>query len=236
MSSAQISDHRPSRPLVAGSWIAAFVPLFSLGLLTAVLFAVAAAAARSRSLALSAAGYAVATVIEFVAVKHSDPIFATVLVILMFGATGHAVWVRDRVVGAMTQQASHGEQVAALHPPAPEAAIVTEPVVQAALQRRARRAQARQLLSTDPNLATELAIGRPDLRREFDDGGLVDINNVPESILAQLPGVTTELATQIAAASRVCRLACVEDLVVFAGVPNDLAENMREYLIFRERC
>ncbi|WP_280276172.1 hypothetical protein [Nocardia wallacei] len=237
MSSTRIADHHPSRTLVAGSWIAIFVPLFSLGLMTAVLFAIAAAAARSRTLALSAAGYAVVTAIVFAAIDRSDLIFAIALVILMFGAAGHATWVRHRVVWAITRIAeSHPQHRSALAPAPPETAIAADPAVQAAMQRRTRRQQARRLLSTDPNMATELAIGRPDLPRDFDDGGLVDANNVPEAVLARLPGVTTEMATQIAAASRGHTLTSVEDLVVFADIPFGLAESLREYLIYRERC
>ena len=35
-------------------------------------------------------------------------------------------------------------------------------------------------------LARELRIGRPDLPRQYDDGGLVDVNNVPVGVLAEL--------------------------------------------------
>jgi DNA uptake protein ComE-like DNA-binding protein len=34
-----------------------------------------------------------------------------------------------------------------------------------------------------------LGIGRPDLPRWYDDGGLIDVNQVPASVLAALPGV-----------------------------------------------
>ncbi|MBO0856122.1 MAG: hypothetical protein J2P18_20420 [Nocardia sp.] len=232
MSSEQISDHRPARLLVAGSWIAVFVPVLSIGLLTAFLFVVIAAAARSRSLAWSAAGYTAVTVIAIVGL-HVEPVFWIAIAILILGATGHLVWVRKRVVWAMTSTPAHRQPGAATDLPA--TLMVNDPAVQAALARRALREQARHLMSIDPSLATELAIGRPDLPRRFDDGGLVDINNVPESVLAQLPGVTTELATRIVSASRTCTLQSVEDLIVFAELPNGLAQNLREYVVFRER-
>src|SRR5690606_39982870 len=39
-------------------------------------------------------------------------------------------------------------------------------------------------------LAKRLAIGRPDLPRQFDDGGLIDLNHAPEHVLTSLPGVS----------------------------------------------
>jgi hypothetical protein len=37
-------------------------------------------------------------------------------------------------------------------------------------------------------MAWELRIGRPDLPRVYDDGGLIDVNHVPPQVLATLPG------------------------------------------------
>ena len=46
-------------------------------------------------------------------------------------------------------------------------------------------------------LAKRLGIGRPDLPRQFDDGGLVDLNHAPLPVLMSLPGVTERSARQI---------------------------------------
>jgi hypothetical protein len=43
-------------------------------------------------------------------------------------------------------------------------------------------------------LAAELRIGRPDLPRHFDDGGLIDVNTVPAQVLSRLPGLRPEEA------------------------------------------
>jgi DNA-binding SARP family transcriptional activator len=59
---------------------------------------------------------------------------------------------------------------------------------------RALREQARQFATFDPERARNLGIGRPDLMRAFDDGGLVDVNHVPGQELARLPGLTSEQA------------------------------------------
>jgi len=50
-----------------------------------------------------------------------------------------------------------------------------DPALAAAIACRQRRQQARQLLANDPGLARELRIGRPDLPRDYDDGGLVAV-------------------------------------------------------------
>lgn len=53
-----------------------------------------------------------------------------------------------------------------------------DPAVRAVLDRRQRRHQSREIVSRDPAMAYELGIGRPDVERTYDDGGLVDLNNV----------------------------------------------------------
>jgi DNA-binding SARP family transcriptional activator len=59
------------------------------------------------------------------------------------------------------------------------------------------RDQARHFAMFDPAGARGLGIGRPDLMRDFDDGGLVDVNHVPGHELARLPGVSSEEAHRI---------------------------------------
>ena len=60
---------------------------------------------------------------------------------------------------------------------ASELALIT------ARARMHRRQQARQLAQDNPVLARELAIGRPDVPHDYDDGGLVDVNHVPGDVL-----------------------------------------------------
>ena len=69
-------------------------------------------------------------------------------------------------------------------------------VVKRALARR----EARKLLAEDPALARELGIGRPDLGRGYDDGGLVDLNSAPAPVLASVLGIELALAEAIVAA------------------------------------
>ncbi len=69
-----------------------------------------------------------------------------------------------------------------------------------ALERIGRREHARELLRSDPLISYELRIGRPDLPRDFDDGGLVDINHASAAAIAQLPDLGVELASRIVSA------------------------------------
>jgi len=58
----------------------------------------------------------------------------------------------------------------------------------------------RRVVQANPALARELRIGRPDLPRQYDDGGLVDVNRVPGYVLAASLGLTQqEVANLIAA-------------------------------------
>jgi uncharacterized RDD family membrane protein YckC len=59
------------------------------------------------------------------------------------------------------------------------------------------RDKARRIARRNPRLADEIGIGRPDLRKNFDDGGLIDVNHVPESYLLHLPGINQDLAARI---------------------------------------
>lgn len=59
------------------------------------------------------------------------------------------------------------------------------------------RDQVRHFAMFDPAGASHLGIGRPDLMRGFDDGGLVDVNHVPGHELARLPGLSSEEAHRI---------------------------------------
>jgi len=72
-------------------------------------------------------------------------------------------------------------------------------VMQGARNRIERRNHARHIVQTDPALARELRIGRPDLPREYDDGGLVDVNRVPGAVLAAQLGLTQQEVTNVIA-------------------------------------
>ncbi|MEU8328070.1 BTAD domain-containing putative transcriptional regulator [Micromonospora sp. NPDC048839] len=99
--------------------------------------------------------------------------------------------------------------------------------------RRVRREQARYLLYHYPAARQELHIGRPDLYRTFDDGGLVDVNAVGEPTIAELPGITPGQARQVVM-DRWLRgpFGSMEDLAGRCLLPPVLTDSLRELLIF----
>ncbi|MFI7219198.1 BTAD domain-containing putative transcriptional regulator [Micromonospora maritima] len=100
-------------------------------------------------------------------------------------------------------------------------------------QRRLRREQARYLLHHYPSARRDLRIGRPDLLREFDDGGLVDVNAVPDAVFASLPGLTAEQRRQVAV-DRWLRgpFGSLEQLVARCQLPPAATGALREVLLF----
>jgi hypothetical protein len=64
-------------------------------------------------------------------------------------------------------------------------------------RRRRLRDEARHFAAFDPGHALRLGIGRPDLPRSYDDGGLIDINHVPGHVLARLGGLSSDDAHRI---------------------------------------
>jgi len=97
---------------------------------------------------------------------------------------------------------------------------------------RGLRDQARQFATFDPQRARSLGIGRPDLMRAFDDGGLVDVNHVPGHELARLPGLSSTEAHGIVI-DRLNRgpYAQLEDLVVRGVLPMRTVHRLSSRLI-----
>jgi hypothetical protein len=195
------------------------VPVLSFGYLTGLAFLFAAIWLRSRRLAVAAAVYLTVTVVACALSQGEMNSTVNAALILQAGVnwllgTAHAVVVQRRLFSTTR--------------PAKE-----DPAVVAALARRQRREEARELLDRDPALAAELRIGRPDLPRHFDDGGLIDVNTVPARVLSRLPGLRPEDVERILAARLdPLGLRSVEDLIVTADLPADVAESLREVLVF----
>jgi hypothetical protein len=100
------------------------------------------------------------------------------------------------------------------------------------LELRVKREHAREIAASRPWMARQLHIGRPDLPRVFDDGGLVSVNDVPEWVLAQLPGVTPEQARRIVSDRFTGgALTSVDDLVSRRLLPATSVRTLRDVLI-----
>ena len=104
-----------------------------------------------------------------------------------------------------------------------------DPAIAAALAARERRAEARRLAADDPLLARELRIGRPDLVRTYDDGGLVDLNTAPGPVIARTLGIAPAHAELIVTSRGAAgRFTAVDDVFAWADLPYEVWDQIRD--------
>jgi hypothetical protein len=102
-----------------------------------------------------------------------------------------------------------------------------------AKSRLERRKEARHLVATNPDLARDLKIGRPDLPRDYDDGGLVDVNHVPSDVLSsQLELSSAEVSDVLAARERLGRFTSADELCAYTQLSPDRVDELRDLMIF----
>ncbi|WIY00492.1 hypothetical protein QRX60_41615 [Amycolatopsis mongoliensis] len=106
--------------------------------------------------------------------------------------------------------------------------VVPEPVIAQALAARERRNTARKLAESDPLLARELRIGRPDLARSYDDGGLVDLNSAPAATIAQVCEIPLPAAEDIDLARQEAGFSSIDELLVMVTVPVSAWDRIRD--------
>ncbi|GAA4929905.1 ComEA family DNA-binding protein [Actinoplanes utahensis] len=249
---------RPPVPPVTGWWF--LVPLFTCGFATPLMVLIGGSRLRSRFHQICAAGYlALIFVLCGLASVRDDGaetgflsgLYAFSYLTLWIGGTAHTAVLQTQVRNAFfryaTQQYPPGAGPAPHHPgltyypqtpPAWHQSLRVDPALAAAQWRAARREEARQLQSSQPALASELMIGRPDLPgRQYDDGGLIDVNHVPADLMMRHLSIERPLAEQIVAARELHNgFTAPEELVVFCDglTPNKL-ELFRDRLIFIPR-
>jgi hypothetical protein len=109
-----------------------------------------------------------------------------------------------------------------------------DPQAEQVKQARARRGQARSLWASDPAVARELGIGRPDLARGYDDGGLVDLNTAPARVIASVCGVDHVLADAIVAAPtrRGGVFYGLGEVLIDMAIPSSVEGELRERALF----
>lgn len=169
------------------TYLWALLPLLTFGLATPITIGLAAARLRSKPAMISAAlylgGWAVVFQGAYTYAAKPPPVIDAIMTVswLMtwFGGTTHAFILRRRLFAPRLGEAAN------------------RAAEQAALARRSLRAQARDLAQRDPALARELNIGRPDLPRAYDDGGLVDINHAPVASIQHATGLTASQAMEV---------------------------------------
>jgi DNA uptake protein ComE-like DNA-binding protein len=98
---------------------------------------------------------------------------------------------------------------------------------------RTKREEARALVACDPALARDLLIGRPDLPRQYDDGGLIDMNHAPAGVMTAISGITPDMADHIVhIRNKVVSFSSAEELSVVCDLPPHLTPALVEYAIF----
>lgn len=209
------------------AWLWA-VPIFSCGCLAPASPLAIAVKLKTRSAWLWFGGFATAWVVSWVILgtqpEGSDSALSSLAVALFLltaiGATVYSVVKAQEVhwgpPGGIGPQAP-----GVAHPYDPNSAAVAN--VQAA---RRKRQEAMTIVRRDPQMARDLRIGRPDLPRHFDDGGLVDINSAPLEAFVRGLGLTETQATQVLEARhQLGRFQSSDDLMNFAGL--DLVTHQR---------
>ncbi|MGH4015853.1 MAG: hypothetical protein ACRDSL_18410 [Pseudonocardiaceae bacterium] len=206
------------------------LPLLTFGTATFAVVGYAGWRLRSRWHAAAAAAYFLMFIGFFVGVQFADPgesgivdaIVAPLFLVNWLVGSAHAGWLELQLKFRRS----------AAEPISP-----ADPALLAAQQRLMRRKEARALLTSDPALAAELRIGRPDLGRHYDDGGLVDINHVPAEVIARELGLPRSVVEEIVAQrTRVGGFHSADDLVVYceAITPHQVTV-VRDRLLFTPR-
>ncbi|MEU9016483.1 helix-hairpin-helix domain-containing protein [Actinomadura sp. NPDC048394] len=210
----------PPPPAEPNGVLWAIMPFLTLGFATPVTFLYAAVKRGSWNHGAAAAGYGVGLVAVLAALSSGNILLialGTILLLTLWPAgTAHAFAVRRQVYPREVPRSHHNENA-----------------VEYAKYRRNLRADARAIAADDPALAHELRIGRPDVPRAYDDGGLVDANHAPVEIIAALPGMTEELAERVVAhRDEHGTFVSVEEMAVDCDLPPAIMPQLSEYTIF----
>jgi hypothetical protein len=209
----------PLQWFARGGWYV-FVVVLSLGMLSFVPFLHAATRTRKPLMWLWVALYtaAVVTLFLFTGTGNAGG-FAVGLMII---ASVHSVVLRQQVWPPTAARQ--------LDPHAPAlAGTSTDPAVAAVLAARARREDSRRLAAGDAQMARELRIGRPELPRTYDDGGLVDLNSAPPQVIAHTCEIELATATMITnACAAGITFTTVDDVFSFTDIPYPLWDRVRD--------
>jgi hypothetical protein len=225
-----ITDTARPRRRGLRTWLWASVPVWSLGMLSCVaFFARALSTKRLRDWAVTG-GYLVVTVVALAmstAGENSSNPSATADAV---GTMAGGLLILLMGVGAVHTFLLYRRPPLPLGPPANSnmAALVA---AQAAVQ---RRAEARRIAETDPMLARDLKIGRPDLQRDYDDGGLVDVNHVSADVLVRfLEWTRAEAQAVIDARDGMGGFSSTAELGVYTTISPDRVDAVADLLLFR---
>jgi Helix-hairpin-helix motif len=210
----------PSRGRRLLSVIWAIIPALTLGWGAPFTFTYAALHLRSKALGWCSGAYGLAAFTSFY---------------LLGGPDSDTNWQANLGTGiALMTMAVATAQAFAIRPRLLQGPTTQQMAIEDASSRVKLREQARRLVASDPHLAEELRIGRPDLPRQFDDGGLVDVNHASLATIAGLPGIDMSMANQIVLKrEEIGGFDSVGDLCGFLSVAPQVFDRAVDLLIFR---
>jgi hypothetical protein len=210
-----------------GEWLRRYwwrlLPILTIGILSGPAFLYGASRSRSRQLLIAGVVYgAVAVVYIVMTAAAADgsalkDIGAGIGIANWFVSTGHAFLARKPYDAALGLGRAN------------------ETPVEAARRRLAHREELRRLAATEPAVARELGVGRPDLP-DADHGDLIDVNSAPVEVLTLMDGIDEATARRIAEVrAQVGGFISVEDLGVAADLDGDLVDRIRADAVFLPR-
>lgn len=210
------------------------VPLMSVGYLTFLIVFHAGLVLRNRATLIAAAAY-LALEVDFIVdaamAQVSGLTVALFMIMNWVGGTVHTAHLTSRY----RNQVRTTRERQSWTPWDPEDR--RGDALEAAQMAIARRRDARRIVEGDLPLAAELRIGRPDLHRSYDDGGLIDVNHVPvEYLISELemqPATADEVITMRSLCSG---FTSAEDMLMACDSLNPARMDMlRDRLIFLPR-
>jgi DNA uptake protein ComE-like DNA-binding protein len=222
----EVKTRNRRRLTLIGSYLWAFAPLLTCGYAAPIMFGLALGRRRDNPTLWALVAHSALIVAGCFAIFGSEEpaptwaltLFAVSMALCAFGGTAHLLVIRSAVWA----------------PPArlevPVARLSSMEVVDRA---RKLREQARRTAEADPMLAKRLGIGRPDLPRQFDDGGLVDLNHAPLPVLTTLPGVTERSARQIQDwVEQSGPFGSLGEVMLVIEISPSFEHHLREYCVF----
>ena len=207
-------------------------PAYTVGVIAFIPALHAAIKLRRRELWIWASGLILGDILVWVLVSadSNDPDAAAtpiesvgliVALVLAVAGTTHAFRVRDEVLGPTAQTVRSGSRSAK-----------DDPAVARSRADQLRRAESISLVKDDPGLARDLRVGRPDLERRYDDGGLVDVNRVPVSILESYLGLSPGQAqTLVEVRDATDGFESVDDLIIRCDLPPRALDAVRDRIV-----
>lgn len=208
-------------------------PAYTLGLFAFIPAVHAAIKLKRRNLWLWASGLIVGDLVAWALLGGSSTnpdgsntlaqdVGAFLALVLAVVGTIHAFRVRDEVFGTSPTVNPVGDGTHA----------GLDPAIANSLAARRRRAESVALSEKDPGLARDLRIGRPDLSRQYDDGGLVDVNHVPEAFLISHLGLSLGQArTVVTARDQIGGFQSAIELCGLADVPPKTLDEIQDRIV-----